>query len=90
MIDDDVQDPQKHMFSRGDDLLGGSAPFAILIDGIPVARASADQWIDACALLAAEFSRSSCAQGRIPTIGARRLDRESMNGLPPFWLAPTA
>jgi hypothetical protein len=90
MIDDDAQNPQEHMSQRGDDLLGRHGPFAILIDGIPVARASADQWIDACALVAAEFMRSQGAQGRMPTVGACRLDIESMNRLPPFWMAPMA
>jgi hypothetical protein len=90
MIDDYAQNAQEHMSNREDDLIGPHAPFAICIDGIPVARASADQWINACALMAAEFMRSQGAQGRMPTVGARRLDRESMNRLPPFWMAPTA
>lgn len=90
MSDDNEKNPQEHTSHRGGDCFDRDAPFAILIDDIPVARASAEHWIDACAALAAELSRSGMGKGRAATVSARRLDRAVMNRLPAFRLAPLA
>ncbi len=90
MIDDNEENSQENTSHRGGDSLDRDTPFAILINDIPVARASANQWIDACAALTAELSRACGGTGRAPTVSARRLDRAAMNRLPAFRLAPLA